>query len=113
MTLVRALGAFTAVCVLAINATAQVSSSTGAVAPQECTVAQAQANTCGPKLTGLRIVIKDGADATECGNAGDTGLGAFENICVWSQSAAAWVSDEPDGSGHSDGADTEPHEHPG
>ena len=96
MKLVRSLTAFIAVLALSIDASAQVSSVTGAAAPRLCKVAQVIAKTCGPELNGLRIVVDDGADATECGNPGDTGLGAFENFCAWSVLAAAWVSDEPD-----------------
>ena len=46
---------------------AQPGAPTGAVAPQECLVAEVIAQDCGPELLGLRIAITDGADATECG----------------------------------------------
>lgn len=94
MKLLRSLAALVAAMLLSVEATAQVSAVTGAVAPQECTVAQVQAGSCGPKLKGLRIVIKDGATAAECGNAGDLGLQSFENVCRWSDSATAWLPDE-------------------
>ena len=59
---------------LAPDASAQSAAATGASAPQECTVANVQANACGPKLNGMPIIVKDGATASECGNVGDTGL---------------------------------------
>ena len=93
MKLVRSLAALVAVLVLPIYANAQVSSVTGAVAPRLCTVAQVIALTCSPQLNGLRIVVTDGADATECGNAGDVGLGTNENLCRWSTAASAWIGD--------------------
>jgi len=91
---VRSLAALIAVLALSIDANAQVSSVTGAVAPRLCKVAQVIAKTCSPELNGLRIVVDDGADATECGNASDVGGGAFENFCAWSVLASAWIPDE-------------------
>jgi hypothetical protein len=85
----RALFAILAGLALALPASAQL----GAGVPVECTVAETQADSCGVKTNGWRIVIIDGADATECGNAGDSGLGPFENVCRWSELAAAWVLD--------------------
>ena len=93
MKLIRSLTALVVAMGFSIEATAQVSAVTGAVAPQECTVAQVQANSCGPKLNGLRIVIKDGATPSECGNAGDLGLQSFENVCRYSVALSAWLSD--------------------
>ena len=91
------LAVFIAVLGWSTLAYAQPSSTTGAVAPQQCTVAEVISDLCGPKLLGIRIAVVDGADATECGNLGDAGLGAFENLCRWSDIATAWVSDDVDG----------------
>ncbi len=99
MKTLRWLAALAAVVGLSAPAHAQPSSTTGAVAPQECLVAEVIADLCGPKLLGIRIAITDGATATECGNLGDAGLGAFENLCRWSDVATAWVSDDVAGFG--------------
>ena len=100
------MAALAAVFGVAVPAAAQPGATTGAVAPQECLVAEVIAQDCGPELLGLRIAITDGADATECGNLGDAGLGAFENICRWSNLASAWVTDDvfsaPGGGGGDD-----------
>ena len=72
---------------------AQPGATTPAAAPAWCTVAQVIAQTCDAELLGLRIVVIDGADATECGNLGDAGEGSSENVCRWSDAADAWVPD--------------------
>jgi hypothetical protein len=66
----------------------------GLRAPVQCTVAENIAQECSPELTGVRIVIIDGDDSTECGNLGDLGLGGEENLCRWSADASLWVTDD-------------------
>ena len=56
----------------------------GGGSPIECEVAEVQAQTCGERVNGFPILIIDGADGTECGNPGDTGGGAVEVECRWS-----------------------------
>ena len=97
--ILRCLAAIAAVAGLSAPAGAQPSSTTGAVAPQECLIAEVIADLCGPKLLGIRIAITDGADSTECGNLGDAGEGSSENLCRWSVVATAWVTDDVAGSG--------------
>ena len=65
----------------------------GLRAPVECLIAEVIADACSPKLNGTEIIVTDGATSAECGNAGDTGLGANENKCRWSTAASAWILD--------------------
>ena len=74
-------------------AAAQVSAPTGAPAPRACTVAEVLAQICDAELNGVRIVVYDGASESECGNLGDSGEGAFENMCRWSDLAGSWIPD--------------------